>query len=253
MTLAILLLVADGPVERDHIVAELIAGQASVQPGRALLVGLRLEPEKGWHLYWRNPGDSGLAPSIRWELPTGAKASPLRWPAPRRIPTPPNMTFGYEGEVILLAEITPPPGLKKGTLKIGAKADWLVCKEVCVTGEAAFVLKLPVSAREPERDPRIEKARGRLPRKPPKDSLRASRKAGAVLLDVRIRAEGAFFFPAKPDAVAHAAEQPCSATKEGFILTLAPAEGLERLTGVLVIETGRARVAYAVDIALPPK
>jgi hypothetical protein len=30
--------------------------------------------EKGWHTYWRNPGDSGLPTTLDWKLPTGIAA-----------------------------------------------------------------------------------------------------------------------------------------------------------------------------------
>ncbi len=43
---------------------------------------------QNWHVYWRNPGDSGLPPEVAWTLPAGFSAGPLQWPAPSRIPWP---------------------------------------------------------------------------------------------------------------------------------------------------------------------
>ena len=61
------------PVRRDHIDVELVAATTSVEPGRTLTVALRLKPDEHWHTYWKNPGDSGLATQIEWELPEGFK------------------------------------------------------------------------------------------------------------------------------------------------------------------------------------
>ena len=51
-----------------------------------LLVGLEFNLSPGWHTYWENPGDSGEGASIKWNLPSGFKASTILWPGPKRIP-----------------------------------------------------------------------------------------------------------------------------------------------------------------------
>ena len=62
--------------------------------------GLYFKLEPGWHVYWRNPGDSGEPPHIHWTLPSGLTASPMQFPAPKRLPLGPLMDFGYEDEVL---------------------------------------------------------------------------------------------------------------------------------------------------------
>jgi len=57
----------------SHVKASLVAADASVQPGKAITVALRLVHEPKWHTYWSNPG-TGLATAIEWKLPPGWKA-----------------------------------------------------------------------------------------------------------------------------------------------------------------------------------
>ena len=54
-------------------------------------------------------------------------------------------TYGYEDEVLLMQEITPPQKLDDSTVKLSAEANWLVCEKICIPGSATPQLELPVS------------------------------------------------------------------------------------------------------------
>jgi len=113
--LPLLLLLAG--VARADLVADLVTEGESVAPGGTIRVGVRFQLDPHWHVYWKYEGDSGQPPTIRWKLPEGVTASEIAWPAPERIPTPPFMTFGYEGEVTLSAEISVPSDYAGSTLR----------------------------------------------------------------------------------------------------------------------------------------
>jgi thiol:disulfide interchange protein len=156
------------PVRTSHIESELVPERTAIQPGKPFTVGLRMKMEDHWHIYWLNPGDSGLPVRIKWTLPEGFSAGPIQWPEPKRIPTPPLMTYGYDGEVLLMTEITPPANVAAGsTVNIAARADWLVCEKVCIPGGADYKLGLPVTSGEatPSGDiaAAFERTRNRLP------------------------------------------------------------------------------------------
>ncbi|MGH8761531.1 MAG: protein-disulfide reductase DsbD domain-containing protein, partial [Burkholderiales bacterium] len=171
-TCLILLIIAPvsaAPVQRPHIETELIPEKTSLRPGEPATVALRLKMEKRWHTYWKNPGDSGLPTRINWTLPQGFSAGPIQWPAPRRINVGPLTNFGYEGEIFLLTDIQVPARLAAGTaVPITAMADWLVCEEFCIPGDATFSFMLPVSNEpatvEPKWAKAIERTREQLPR-----------------------------------------------------------------------------------------
>src|SRR5215475_2130090 len=83
------------PVKTDYVEAELVAARTAIVPGEPLTVALRLSMQKGWHTYWRNPGDSGLPTTLDWKLPAGVVAGPIQWPAPQVLAQGPLVNYGY--------------------------------------------------------------------------------------------------------------------------------------------------------------
>jgi len=56
---------ASAVVTTPQVRAELVAhAPQGVQAGQAFWLGLQLQHQPGWHTYWRNPGDSGLATQL---------------------------------------------------------------------------------------------------------------------------------------------------------------------------------------------
>ena len=130
----------------EQLEARLVTDVEAVQPGDAFRVGVLFEMEKGWHIYWKHPGESGLATEVKFDVPKGFEVGPLRWPRPETFTQPGDIKgYGYSGRVLLMAEVTPPKDLEAGdTVSIHAEASWLACKEKCVPGEGEFRAQLPV-------------------------------------------------------------------------------------------------------------
>ena len=132
---------AVGPVE-----VALIAEVEQVVPGQTFYVGLDFKLEPHWHLYWKNPGASGLPVEIEWQLPEGFSAGEIQWPAPERIELAGLMNYGYEDTVTLMVPIQAPEALQtEEPVALQAKVFWLVCKEMCLPGDANLSLELPVA------------------------------------------------------------------------------------------------------------
>src|SRR4051794_3025095 len=86
--------------------AKLLADVSAIQPGQPFTVGVLLTIEPGWHVYWKNPGDSGLSTSAKWTLPEGFKAGDLQFPVPTRFDLEGGLVnYGYHDEVMLTATI----------------------------------------------------------------------------------------------------------------------------------------------------
>jgi thiol:disulfide interchange protein DsbD len=118
-------------------------------------LGVRFELKPGWHIYWHNPGESGLATSIRFDLPEGLSAGHILWPAPERFDQPGEILgYGYSHTVLLAARVSVKSELAGvAPLPIRAKVRWLSCKEVCIPGSAELQLSLPVGdATEPQHE-----------------------------------------------------------------------------------------------------
>ncbi len=245
----------------DLVRSSLVAEPAAVAGAQPFTLAVRMEMKPGWHVYWRNPGDSGLPPEVTWTLPAGFSAGAIRWPAPERIPIATLMNYGYEGEVTLLVPVTPPPSLDPAEpVQIRAKLTFLVCETECVPGSADLALTLPVGEPKPDaaRAALFARARAALPAPAPwplhvasqGDTLRLDF-AATGLQPESIR--NAAYFPYAETAIDNAAAQPMSIDGTGLHLTLArgsPTDAVpDTLPGVLTYDAvsaaGTRRLAFA--------
>ncbi len=137
--------VPTGPVRVEAVQVELVADKTAVVPGQPLQLGLRIAHDPHWHTYWRNPGDSGLPTQLDLKLPEGLRAGTIAWPAPQRLFIPPLANYGYEGEIVLPVPAQAAAVLAGEEMLISAKAQWLMCREVCIPGEAELALRLPIN------------------------------------------------------------------------------------------------------------
>ncbi|MEZ5509660.1 MAG: protein-disulfide reductase DsbD family protein [Gammaproteobacteria bacterium] len=153
-------------VEARHVRVTLLSEQQSVAAGEPFWVQLAFKPQAGWHSYWKNPGDSGLAPRLEWQLPNGWQVDAPLYPTPEAIPYGSQMNYGYSRPSALLIRLLPPATLTDATVTLQLDARWLVCADACVPGEGQFQLSLPV-AEQPQPDPDQQQAfasaRARLP------------------------------------------------------------------------------------------
>ena len=120
-------------------------------PGQTVDLGLHFRFQPGWHIYWMNPGDAGQAPRIEVFAPAGSVLGEVSWPAPERHVDGPITTFVHQGEVLLPFTVTLPPALA-GTAALSVKANWLVCKDICIPEEGVFRLELPAGTAQDSPD-----------------------------------------------------------------------------------------------------
>ena len=240
------------PVKTQHVEAELVSERTALVPGQPTTVALRLKMADGWHTYWQNPGDSGLPTTLAWTLPPGVAAGPILWPAPHALPAGPLVNYGYEGEVLLLTEIKVAQDARPGdTLTLGAKAEWLVCKETCIPEEAQLDLALPVAERSdlyPQWGNAIVATRDAIPASAP-GWLFAARADGQKVVVTLTGPAGAtapagvHFFPYQEGRVEASGKQSFVRDPNGtFVLTLPVANqlapGFTRVAGVITATNG---------------
>lgn len=124
-------------VRTTHAEAELVTDVSSIAPGDSFWAALRLKPDTGWYVYWSNPGDAGLPPSVEWGTPPGWKTGPLQFPYPALIESPPFASYGYKGEVWYPVRVTAVEGFSADEpVVLRAAAEWLICREACVPESA---------------------------------------------------------------------------------------------------------------------
>src|SRR5207245_5794255 len=131
---------------KELVKAELLADANAIVPGKPFTIGLLLRMAPGWHTYWAFSGDAGLPTELKWKLPPGWKIGEIQWPIPLKTIDPGDIeTYGYENEVLLMQEITPPQKLDNSPAKLSADVNWLVCEKICIPGSATLQLELPTS------------------------------------------------------------------------------------------------------------
>ncbi len=128
---------------------QILSESASVQPGKEFMMAVKFVIDKGWHIYWLNPGDSGIPTEVEWNLPEGVTISQVYWPAPQIFKSYGLVSYGYNGTLVVPVKLKA-GAQAKGAIKITARASWLVCKEKCIPGKAEASISLNTSPGEPE-------------------------------------------------------------------------------------------------------
>jgi thiol:disulfide interchange protein len=258
---------AEGPPPdpKDLVKAELVAEAASLAPATTLWVGLHLRIKPGWHIYWRNPGDSGLPTTIEWSLPPGFTAGDILWPVPERFVQGGIGNYGYAGSANLLVPISVPRELVTGgTAVLAAEASWLACADICIPGGAKLSLSLPVAAGPVAADPAAAAlfagVRRQLPAPAPFETRFVADANEYRLLVPENTLSGmhdptGMFFPNDDRLIDHAAELRSSRRAGGFEIVLKkPAVAAAvpaTLDGVLVLR-GRDGAERAFEISANP-
>lgn len=128
----------------------LILSADTAKPGDTVFAGLEMKIPAKWHTYWRNPGDSGIATSIKWTLPNGIKAGEIQWPVPKKFTESQGdislTTYIYEDTVVLLIPLEIAKDAPSGPIEMKGKVSWQECEELCVQGHTDVSTTLTIGA-----------------------------------------------------------------------------------------------------------
>lgn len=224
--------------DTEHLRLRLVPAYDSVTAGGDVYIGLEQVPAKGWHTYWRNPGDTGLAPEIDWDLPDGVSVDPVLWPAPQRLAYSGGMTYGYDHPSTLLVRLHNRSAAKAGEqLVVTAHVFDLVCENLCEPVSADLTLRLDVTDGPAplQKEGRLAQAFEALPRALDAKAVIAK---GDGMLTARIYSpqgdktalsdfaspEGAYLFPEVEGLSVPNAPQTLKSFRGGFALTLKSGE-----------------------------
>ena len=114
----------------DFVKFDILFGKIFETKPTKILIGLKANLLPEWKIYWRNPGDAGLPPEIKWEAGNNIKSMNLQFPNPKRFKFFGIETFGYENEVIFPIVIERLNKNKKISGQLLFEAQ--VCAEICV-------------------------------------------------------------------------------------------------------------------------
>ncbi|WP_200910216.1 protein-disulfide reductase DsbD family protein [Sphingomonas sp. Leaf38] len=221
---------ASGPVlaeslngSSQHLMMTLVAESDHPKAGAPLTIALATTPEKGWHGYWRNPGDAGFPATFDWTLPAGAKAGDAEWPVPTTLLIAGLMNYVYEAPYAPLVTIQVPAGLAAGTkFPIRLKTGYLVCSAtICVPEEKALSLDLTIGDGAPSQAAAFAGWRQAIPKPLDAGATYAASNGTmriAIPFPASAKADKAYFFPVTTGAIENGAAQ--TVTRDGDRLTI---------------------------------
>lgn len=252
---------------QKHAKPSLLAERAAIAPGDQFMAALQVDLEPDWHIYWKNPGDSGEPPSIHWKTPGGEDVTDTTfgefvWATPEYEQVSPEIAnFVYKKQVTLPFEIKAPANLKAGErFALQAQMVLLVCADICIPERHTLTFSLPVEAASRADDAgskAIADALAAAP-KPSAGASAAARKGDTLTLavadaDIAAAAKAGKHLRFYPDGgdIAYAKPQKVSRGDNGvtFEMPAVPdlaAVGDVALSGVVAEEDGPNRKAWIV-------
>lgn len=196
---------ADSLAGTKRVLPRLVLEAGALRPGESAWLAVIFEIEDEWHLYWRNPGDSGLPPDVKLVLPAGITAGLPRWPAPHRLEEADLiLDYTFDHHLVLFYPLEVSEGVQIGDARIRADLSWLVCRDMCIPGARTIEATFPVTY-DPVRPflsltdrTILEEARQRIPKAELPPGFTAEWKGESLLMTVP-GADGLTFYPYESD------------------------------------------------------
>ena len=226
-------------VDTGHARISLIKDHSDFVPGTSINIGLKVSMDKGWHTYWRNPGDSGGPIVIDWDLPKGFSVSDIKWPLPEKIEYPPLMTYGYEDFVIYPMVLSIPAEYSDDYFEMAA--DILICADVCIPESG----KISSNLLDIESDSLIYEWLESIPSK----SLPITTSLNDNNLEIRFTFEKEikeiYFFPDENNSIDYSSKQNFYKKDDDYFLSIKLFnDELQNVSGVLDIDGTGYNVSY---------
>lgn len=125
--------------------ARLVVDSFSPKKDSVISIGVLISLKDDWHIYWRNPGDSGMPTDIEFNLPNGITAYEIKFPVPETFTADEIVNYGYSHQVLLMSELFIPSEYPQKEISITAKLTSLICKDLCKAFDTTITIKLDIS------------------------------------------------------------------------------------------------------------
>ena len=218
-------------VNSGHAEISLIKFKQSELTNNKNLIGIKMDMQKNWHTYWKNPGDSGGPIKVIWKTTENISIGDIKWPTPQLIPYEPLMTYGYKDFVIFPFEYNKNSD-KNSNIELSI--DFLICDDVCIPEKA----KIQTTLNEIQEDPNLVEWNNKVP----SIELPVLSKVKKGFLELRFSfnnpIESAIFFIENKDTVDHPAEQILIKEENNWLLKIPLLENtspIETFSGSLSI------------------
>ena len=136
-----------GSGAESRVSVQLSTDADPIGPGRTFHIAVRFKIARHWHMYWKNPGEGGLPPSIRVTTPPGYVTGEILWPRPVAVTTRLGREYSYLDEVVLFVPITSPARLGDATVTMQVDMEWAVCRQRCLLESATREITIATTSR----------------------------------------------------------------------------------------------------------
>ena len=137
----------------DRADVRLIAEEGAMTAGKPSWLAIEVTPDPGWHSYWFNPGDSGLAPEATWQLPAGVTAGAMILPTPVRLKAGGFTNYGFKDQMVAMVPFTLASGVTLTQVPMAVDFNFLVCEEICIPHQVKLSITLPIQATSQPNNP----------------------------------------------------------------------------------------------------
>lgn len=235
------------------IATELFSSQNAVSDNHDFQVLVKVALPQNTHIYWNNPGDTGVATSVSL-IVDGQSAKLVEQSMPKHFFVH-NIIhqFAYDKEAYWLFDVTPPADKKPGDI-ITLQADiaWMACNEECVTESVSEIIRLPFEYSGATHSPQVwEKERLAAQKTFPSKNVNGFYEIKGNQLGIHIPGitngiDSLYFIPAQNNLIFNESRQNYKITPQGLYLDL-PLSGIaapeKQLSGVLLTDTGDLNVS----------
>ena len=119
------------PDPDELISVRLFSDASTIKRGDSVWLGVEIEIEKDWHIYWKTSGETGLPTEIEWTISLDAKIGPTLYPTPYFYEYQGSASYAYKEKILLLTKLNLPvegeiPG---GIISVQCDLSALVCNE----------------------------------------------------------------------------------------------------------------------------
>ena len=218
------------PQDTGHAEVSLIKTD-NYQDQNKIHLGIKMDMDEGWHTYWLNPGDSGGAIEVEWDISNGNSMSQVMYPAPHKIPYPPLMTFGYENFVIFPLELF--ANDVNDDINIDATIKFLICSDVCIPENATIVTSL----RKIKKDKELNKWINKVPQIILPNIVVHNNENIEIRFSFNEKIDDIYFYPNQKDVFIYNSDQNLQREDNNWVLEIPLIDSAPNsIEGVLVID-----------------
>ena len=200
------LLAKDNFAQTNNANIEILFNDTFIESDQEFIAAIKFTLTPGWHIYWKNPGDSGLPPEINWQLPKGLEVKEILWPVPELASLDPLTSYGYYDELVLPIRFIAGEGFSFDQ-NFSAFISFLICDDICIPEDTNININFSKSNQINSKEI-INRWIKRLPEQ-------ASFKVNAFLTDETFKIswgdpkiiQSAFFYPEQSGLINYSSEQ----------------------------------------------